>query len=187
MAYNPNIPQANDKLRVSQGDLLINFQGIGAGFAVNHVDLNLADAGKHTLLTMQQQVFPQLVAGSDLLVYNGQEPVTALPQLYFKRSTDAGNGIPFTAQANDGATFGWSYVPSGVQIKWGTFSFNGAVPATVTMHGPNFTSATSYNVTVSCSTATNATFSVANSTAIAFTFQSSLTAAQSYAYIAIGI
>lgn len=186
MPYNPSIPQPNDRLRDSQGDILVNFQGIGSGFAFNHVDLNLADAGKHNLLTMPRQTFPQTVTGSDLLTYTGLEPLTALSQLYFKRSTDAGNGVPYTAQANDGATFGWTYLPSGAHMKWGTFSFNGAVPMTITMHGPNFTSSTSYTVVVNSSTSSTATFAVEPFDGISFTFLSSVATAQTYSYIALG-
>jgi hypothetical protein len=185
MPWNPNIPQANDKLSNSQLQLLNNFQAIDTGFSFNHVNLNLADAGKHNLLTMPQQTFPQSVTGSDLLFYVGLEPVTALSQLYLKRSTDAGNGIPLTAGNTDNATFGWAYLPFGAIIKWGVFSFSGAVPVAITMQGPAYTSSTSYSVTVS-SGFTFFTYTALNNNGTQFLFESSIAGVESYRFIAIG-
>jgi len=190
MSWNPNIPQSTDKLSNSQPQLLGNFQAINTGFSFNHVALNLgADAGKHNLLTMPQQTFPQTVAGSDLLMYVGLEPLTAQSQIYFLTpavSSGGGNGIPFTAVGTDASTFGWTYIPSGVQIKWGNFGFSGAVPATVTMQGPHFASSTSYQVIITCSTNNATTYSALNINGISFTFSSAVTAAETYSYVAIG-
>lgn len=122
--WNQNIPQAGDKLRNSQLDLLNNNLAINAGFDFNHVNLNLAGAGKHKLLTMPRQAFPQPAInnlGNDLLMYVGLEPRTGLSQLYLKRNTDMANeGIPTTAKlVPTGQVKGWTYLPSGVLIQWG--------------------------------------------------------------------
>ena len=106
MAYNPNIPQPSDKLRTSQPQLLQNFQAINIGFNFNHIDLNSADAGKHKLLTMPRQDFPQAITGTDLLLYVGLNPDTALSEIYLKRSSDVGNGTAITAGASNLASFG---------------------------------------------------------------------------------
>ena len=185
MPWNPNIPLSTDKLSNSQPHLLGNFQAIDAGFNFNHVALNLADAGKHNLLTMPQQTFPQTVTGSDLLMYVGLEPVTATSQVYLKRSTDAGNGVPFTAGASDNTTYGWAYLPSGAIMKWGVFTFSGILPQTVTMQGPAYTSATSYSVTAS-SGFVECTFTVLSVDGVSFAFTSSVASAEVYRFMAIG-
>jgi len=83
---------------------------------LNHVELNLADAGKHKWLTMPRQTFPQPAPGlTELLVYVGLEPNTNLSQLYLKRDTDgAADGVPMTARGS-----GYTYLPSGLLVKWG--------------------------------------------------------------------
>jgi len=187
MPYNPNIPMPSNKLRVSQNDILLNFQSIGTGFALNHVDLSLSGAGKHKLLTMPRQTFPQVVAGTDLLMYTGLNADTTLSEIYVKRSTDAGNGVAITAGATDNATFGWSTLPSGAKLKWGTFSFTGAVLQTVVMSGPAFTAIGSYSVTVSIDSATTTcTYLANNLTTNSFQFFSNVPAASTYRYIALG-
>jgi len=127
MPYNANIPQAGNKLRNSQLDLLNNFQAIDAGFSFNHVDLNLADAGKHKLLTMPRQTLPQPAVnnlGTDLLMYVAEDVSaggTGLSELYLKRDTDlATTGTPFTAKVTmAGGASGWTYLPSGLLVVWG--------------------------------------------------------------------
>ena len=187
MPYNPQIPQPADKLRVSQNDILNNFQAIGTGFALNHVDLNLADAGKHKLLTMPRQTFPQVVAGNDLLFYVGLDPNTGLSELYLKRSTDVGNGLSTTAKGTNLASYGWSALPSGIYIKWGSFSVAGNVLSTQTMQGPAFTNINSYSVSVSInSVATVASVAVHNLNTTQFQFLSNVAAVTTYRYLAIG-
>lgn len=188
MAYNPNIPQPGDKLRNSQPQLLQNFQAINTGFNFNHIDLNLADAGKHKLLTMPRQAFPQVVTGNDLLLYVGLNPDTALSELYLKRSTDVGNGTAITAGASNLASFGWSTLPSGAKIKWGSFSVAGNVISTQTMQGPAFTNVNSYTVSVSIDSATTvASVAVNNLNTTQFRFLSNVAAVTTYRYLAIGI
>lgn len=138
MPYSNNIPQPNDRLRNSQNDLLNNFQAIGTGFAFNHVDLNLADAGKHNLLTMPRQAFPQPAVnnlGTDLLMYVGENATTTLSELYLKRLSDAANpGIPFTAKVvTVGGLAGWSYIPSGMLIQWGNVAGVAGAASTITL------------------------------------------------------
>ncbi len=188
MPYNQNIPQAPDKLRISQPELLSNFQAINSGFNLNHIDFNLADAGKHKLLTMPRQTFPQVVAGTDLLLYVGLNPDTTLSELYLKRSTDPGNGTALSAGASDLASYGWATLPSGAKVKWGSFAVAGTVLSTQTMQGPAFTNANSYTVTVSIdSTTTVASLAVNNLNTTQFRFLSNVAAVTTYRYLAIGI
>lgn len=192
MAYNNNIPQANNKLRVSQNDLLINFQGIGAGFGLNHVDLNLADAGKHKWLTMPAQTLPQPAPGlTELLFYAAPYTPTGLSELYFKRSTDGVNpGVPMTARGSSGNHY-WSYLPSGAICKWGSFSFSGVGFITVTMVGPAFTAGganPTYGLTISGNTnVTPASYITKLTGTNSFQFFSSYATASQYSYVAIGV
>lgn len=188
MAYNPNIPQPGDKLTNSQPELLQNFQEISTAFALNHVALELANAGLHNLVNMPRQTFPQVVAGTNLLLYVGLDPNTTLSELYIKRSTDVGNGLPFTSKGTDLASYGWSALPSGCYIKWGSFSVAGNVLSTITMQGPAFTNSNSYSVSVTVSsTTTPASVAVNNLNTTQFQFRSDIAAVTTYRYMVIGV
>lgn len=188
MAYNANIPLPGDKLSNSQPEILQNFQGIGTAFALNHIGLDLANAGQHKLVNMPRQAFPQVVAGTNLLLYVGLDPNTALSELYLKRSTDPGDGLPFTSKGTDLASYGWSALPSGCYIKWGSFSVAGNVLSTVTMQGPAFTNINSYSVSVTInSTTTVASVAVNNLNTTQFQFLSNVAAVTTYRYLVIGV
>lgn len=115
--YNANIPQPTDQLSQSQSDLLNNFQSISALINVNHVDFNTGDQGKHKWVTFPNQVSvptPPFNA-NELSLYNFINPTTMANELYVQKGTAA--GIPMTASLKNAN--GWSYLPSGILIKWG--------------------------------------------------------------------
>jgi hypothetical protein len=121
MAFTNHIPQANDQLSISQGQLLGNFEAIaplvGGIFAVQ------AAAGLGT-------------AATELAIYNRNDGL-GVPQLYFRRQGIAPGGadIPFTVVSNTGAHY-TAILPSGIIVKFwrgavgpGTNDFNLAYDA----------------------------------------------------------
>lgn len=54
MAYNPNVPSPFDRIVVSQGDILANYQSISDATTVNHSVLNSADQGKHKFVQLPE-------------------------------------------------------------------------------------------------------------------------------------
>lgn len=153
MAYNNAIPNANDKLRNSQPQIKDNFSSIDSSWQVDHVPFNSApDAGKHNRIQ-----FPKLTnattpvantfvaAAGQLALYNTQNATTAQEEIYLKRNSDgAALGIPITAGSI--GVSGWSYLPSGLLIKWGNISANGNGNVINMGAGPNFSTATSFRV-----------------------------------------
>ena len=137
MAYQNNIPQANQRLKDSQSDLLANFQAIQTLLAVNHGIFGAADEGKHKWVTFPVQVgAPAFGAGEDGL-YNRLYATTNLNELHVHKQTSAGTvEIPMTASilstnANPGLNVsGWTYLPSGVLLKWGQGTANGSTAFT---------------------------------------------------------
>jgi len=117
MAYNNAIPQPNDKLSVSQPQLLGNFQEIAALVAVNHQAFNQPpNSGKHTLVQfLLQGVDPALTVG-DLNLYNFNNATTTRNELYIGLAD--GTKIPMTA-TNRSAN-GYTWLPSGILLQWGT-------------------------------------------------------------------
>jgi hypothetical protein len=53
--YNPDIPQRKDDLAKSQVDFLNNFSTLYNAFANNHVALDKANAGNHTIVQLLEQ------------------------------------------------------------------------------------------------------------------------------------
>ena len=117
MAYNSNIPQANNQLSVSQGDLLLNFQAISTYINVNHVDFNGADQGKHKFIQLPAQSAAPATLATEMALYT--KNVTGVPQLFLRRSN---NGTEINLTTSGAATNGWTRLPSGILLKWGTIA-----------------------------------------------------------------
>lgn len=121
MAYNNNVPQANQKIKNTQQPILDNFAAIDTVFAVNHEPFNSADQGKHKFVTFTQQ--PAAVVPADVSQFNMYNRlVDGSNQLCIKKG-DASIEVPFTRRggtlsASGGS--GFTILPSGVLIRWGT-------------------------------------------------------------------
>ena len=134
MAYNSNIPQPNDKLSISQSDILGNFLAL-APFGNGYADFSL------------QGTVPSF-GTTDNGMYTYLYSQTATDELYIhKPSFDAPTDIPFSASKMSNTAMascvdGWSYLPSGLLIKWGTYQPSdgsiATVPVSSTSGGPNY-------------------------------------------------
>lgn len=147
MAYQQNIPQAGDRLKDSQADLLGNFQAIKQLIDVNHATFGSANEGKHNKVTFPVQNPASVFAAGDLGLYSFLSPLTARNELYLYDY--AGNRIPITASQQVASSAGWTYLPSGVLIKWGNSTANGLTTITFPSGAtiPAFTSIFSMSVT----------------------------------------
>lgn len=128
MAYNNAIPQANDQISVSQDDLLQNFAAIKTLVDVNHVTFSAVGEGKHKFVTFPRQGSAPATAATDLNVYSKLNANTSQSELYLRR--DSGAESPITAR--QATTNGWSYLASGILIKWGTQSVAHNAQTTIT-------------------------------------------------------
>jgi hypothetical protein len=125
MAYNPNIPQGGDRPKDSQPQILANFTGIKTLVDVDHATFDLANQGMHNKVTLPvQAVAPALAANNGF--YNFLHPATAKNQTYIHNQTFAGTSdIPMSASILSSAApvlgmNGWTYLPSGVIMRWDT-------------------------------------------------------------------
>lgn len=119
MAYNENIPQATDNPSQSQPQLLANFQEINTAFNLNHADFNTADQGKHSFLQMPEQTSAPATAADEGALYSQESSLTAVTELVFRRESN-GDEIEFTGGSL--STNGWTRLPSGILLKWGTIN-----------------------------------------------------------------
>jgi len=85
LAYNSAIPQATDKIKDSQSQILDNFAGIKTLVDVNHVTFDDPDQGKHKFLTLPVQAASPPVgafAAGETGFYSFLFPTTAKNEIY---------------------------------------------------------------------------------------------------------
>lgn len=134
MAYQSTIPAATDRISKSQEDILGNFAAL-APFGNGYCDLTV-------------QAPAPMFPGTDQGVYAFLNPTTGVSETYFhKQSFDAPEEVAGTASIMSNTAMaacgnGWSYLPSGLLIKWGTVAVTAGtsvnITPTVTSGGPNF-------------------------------------------------
>lgn len=146
--YQSNIPQPSNRLKDSQADLLENFQAIQELIDVNHVAFNTGDSGKHKWVTFPVQGSAPSFDSGESGLFNATNATTTKNELYVHKPSFLGEvDIPFTASilsntALASCDYGWSYLPSGLLIKWGAVAGNAS---TVTINfqalsgGPAYT------------------------------------------------
>lgn len=149
MAYNPNIPQAADQIAVSQADLLANFTALSTFLNINHVDFASADQGKHKFVSFPQQGSSPATAATEVALFSKVSALTGVPELYFRNAT---NGAEYEFTSYENATNGWARLPSGVLLKWGNASANGATAITFPVAGTNPVFTAVYSAQVSVNT-----------------------------------
>ena len=192
MAYNENIPQASDNPSQSQAQILDNFQEISAAFNKNHGNFNAADQGKHSFLQIPEQSSAPATSANEMGLYTKESSLTSVAEMFIRRESN-GTEIEFTSFL--GAANGWTRLPSGVLLKWGSGSGSGAhttaFPTAPTI--PVFSAVYTGFVTTADSSGspnTFATYRGITTTGISVfgsSRTSTSTTSASYNYLAIGI
>jgi len=134
-----NVPVPGQSLGASRGLINTNFSTIDTAFSVDHVPYNdgSGNQGQHNKITFPvQSSAPSFIAGVDGL-YNLTSTLTSLNELFIHRQSFAGSvDLPFTASILSTSTpgnisAGWTYLPSGILIKWGvSLNANGSTVIT---------------------------------------------------------
>jgi hypothetical protein len=147
MPFNPNIPQATDRLAKSQQDLLQNNQQLNTSFGINHYAFSdlTANNGMHKQCQLVELSNPAPVSGTDS-VYCAVAGSPSLGELFYVRG---GGGTPIQMTSgnilNNGATeIGYTFLPGGLLLQWGKIA-----PASTTVNFPTAFSAAPYNIQLS--------------------------------------
>lgn len=119
MAYNNNVPQAGQRIKDTQQPINDNFAAIDTLIAVNHEAFNTADAGKHKFVTLTNQGAAPVGAANEWNIYNILNG--GVQELTLRKA--GGVEIPITKYAGGGS--GYTYLPSGMILKWGEGTVNG--------------------------------------------------------------
>jgi hypothetical protein len=126
MAYDNTIPKPTDKLKDSQADLLANFVAIQTLIEVNHGTFGASDQGQHKFITLPTQSSDPTINAAEIGLFS-KNFLAWNNQLRVQRNS-GGNLVPFTAV--DGGTPGWTFLPSGILLKWGTATGTGLATLT---------------------------------------------------------
>lgn len=170
MSYQPNIPVATDDPSVSQSTIQSNFGTINTAFSVNHVALGSGGSqGKHNFVEMPNQgSAPTTISGEGTLYTKAvSDHASTASQLFYTQDA-SGKEYQLTRTltapfASFSANPGWSFLPGGLLIQWGT---NTSASGTTITFPVSFSSACySVQMTVTQNT-TNRHFAYARSTSM---------------------
>ena len=127
-AINP-VPQANSLVSDTQAPIVQNFNSISTAFNLNHGDFGAGDEGKHAFLQMPEQTGGGILAtaANEAGLYAAVGASSAVTELVFRRE-NSGTDIAFTEFS--GAQNGWTRLPSGLLLKWGSHTFGPTVENT---------------------------------------------------------
>lgn len=145
--YYNNIPQATDRISQSQGQILANFAELQTAFSANHVSLGTAlpPDGQHNVVSYALQAPGFAIpAVANIYTYKLNSTLTAQDELYMARYVAPASpynfDVPITARQYTIApdVQGWTYLPSGMLMKWGDVNVVGgnahiAFPAAATI------------------------------------------------------
>lgn len=139
MPYQANKPLANDQLSQSQQDINGNFLvlgSIGGNANPNSDGINVAPGAGFNYLFLQSVATPPLgtAFGANNALFSSNLAATGKNELFINKNNQAGNvNIPATASILSNTVpvnglAGWSYLPSGLIIKWGIVPVNNIGP-----------------------------------------------------------
>ena len=112
MAYNTAIPNINDDLSLDCPLITANFVSINNALVKDHYPFNTLDEGKHIF---NQAAAPTVATNAQVGIYCAA--LGGSPELYINK---IGAQTPFTKAVK--ADPGYTYLPSGMILQWGTFT-----------------------------------------------------------------
>lgn len=140
MAYISNIPQSTDLFSASQPQILGNFGAIKTLIDINHVDFaDATNQGKHNFVSFfPQSSTPTLNNTTDVIAYGMISSLTSQNEIFISKVNQATvtliqstASILSTTSAPAIFSSGWTYMPSGILLKWGAnISANGVTVIT---------------------------------------------------------
>lgn len=191
MAYQQNIPLASDKFLISSANIRGNFQALNSWMNVNHYLPGGINQGKHMFVSLPEQATPPATAASELALFTA-DGTGSVPQLFLR---DELNGLireltgytvgPYSNGGIAGIQ-GQTVLPSGVMIKWGNLTTNGAAgPSGITYAETPFNNVSPLQYAfIPFSTDTGFTYSSFTNTSFIVTPTAGV---KSFWYIAIGV
>lgn len=150
MTYSPSIPQANDLISVSQGQIQANFTALNTIFGINHVPFSggTGTPGKHNFVSLPVQSVDPTTASQEMAIYT--KAVATIPTLFVRQQS---NGAVFPLQTGIAATQG-SLTLGAVTMNWGTLTSSATSSGSAVVTFATAYSAAPYNYSASYGSAT---------------------------------
>ncbi len=136
MAYTYNIPNAGDQLSVSQGQIKNNFIALGAIAGNSPTNgsqsLNSAPGIGFNFVNFASQGGSVPSTSTNNYIYSGVSPTTLKPELYINYNAGTQQysmtgSLLSNTPAPASLANGWTFLPSGLILKWGTAACTSAV------------------------------------------------------------
>lgn len=183
MAYDPNIPTANEFQDESQPIIQGNFQQLDTTFGIDHIKYSVAtNNGKHNKVSLVRQASDPAVASTDALLYNKLS--NGQSNLFFRNSA----GIQQLTGPTSFTANGYTTIANGIILQWAQFtaaSNTGSINFATS--GINFPTACFIVILQGDdNTTANENLLVTARSPTAFSFKS-LNAGKLYTYFAIGV
>ena len=133
MAWQPTKPASGDLVfgtNNTRKDIQENFSAIDTAWDINHIGIGDSGQGKHNYVSLPEQGSAPTTAAAELALFTQDPTVTTDgAELYFRRESN-GTVYPMTesnkiAGADTPLSVGWTMLPSGILIKWGTIDTAG--------------------------------------------------------------
>lgn len=114
-----DVPQSGQTLAFTQNLIRVNFQTIDAAFQVDHIAYTDSGQGKHNQVTFPIHIGTIPAIGvpvaTEIYLFNQNTAPTNVSDIWLKR----GSGTPYPITGSLSAANGWTYLPSGILLKWG--------------------------------------------------------------------
>lgn len=148
------VPNSGQTLGGTRDQIRSNISALKASLAVNHVDLDLANVGKHKFMQMPSQAAAPATAADELALYVKTPAGVRL----FLRQVSSGTEIQMSGVDPLAASVGYTFLPGGLLMQWGrkSMNLNSSTTITYTVEGGIAFDANPYNIQVS-STASDET------------------------------
>lgn len=120
-----NVPLSGQTLGNTRVPINQNFVTIDTAFQVDHVPYVTSGQGKHNKVTFPNQTSTPTFVASEMGMFNQLKNPTPRQDIWIIRGDDTGNPYPMTgynnkSPASSAPTNGWTYIPSGMIMAWGT-------------------------------------------------------------------
>ncbi len=128
MTYDPRPNASGDTLSSSRDPIRTNFIIIRDDFAIDHVEFDDANEGKHSQSTYIQLAASPAPGATESALYS--LAVSGNPRLFLRQGATA--AIQMGGAVPTNATDGFTFLPGGLLIQWNTFTATASVNTTVT-------------------------------------------------------
>ena len=169
MAYNPNVPQANQQIKDTQQPILDNFGILQTTIEQNHGAMNGPNPGKHEFIQFTNRTgntpvfngFPGMWVEGGTFTGVQEIWVNTKAANTFNQYQMTASVLSNTPNVGNNAD-GWTSMPSGIVMKWGRVVVNGVTTINLNAIGQPYVATFSAQATANAVAGANVNVWVVN-------------------------